>query len=288
MTGSQMLGAFARIFVRSTAPDLVDAFIANDLTQVQLNLNALGHPTIPPGEDLSTEDLDRIGHEFSSRGTELWGISATYNTAHPDPGRRGEETRRAVEFIARLGGTTAAAATLCSGSRHPSNMWAMHPDTGSEHAWTDFRASLDELLAAAARSDILLAIEPEPANVVADIDRALRLQLELGSDSHRIGFILDPANLVTGLPKESHRYTLERAFSELAESTICVHAKDTVPWSTTLSEGGVVDYDLIAALYNALPRQVPLIIQDASEKELPAVADLIRAALSEGRRERTR
>ena len=288
MTGNAMLGAFARIFARPTASDLVDAFIANDLTQVQLNLNALGYPTIPLAQDLSTEDLDRIGREFSSRGTALWGISTTYNTAHPDPERRVEETRRAVDFIARLGGTTASAATLCSGSRNPSNMWGMHPETGSEHAWVDFRTSLDELLAAAARSDIRLAIEPEPANVVADIDSALRLQRELGSDSHRIGFILDPANLVTGLPRESHQYMLERAFSELAESTICVHAKDTVEWSTTLSGRGVVDYDLVAMLYDGLPRPVPLIIQDASEKELPAVANLIRSALFEERRERTR
>ena len=69
------------------------------------------------------------------------------------------------------------------------------------------------------------------------------------------------------------------AFAALGDRAICVHAKDTVPWARTLGGDGVVDYDLVLALYRALPRPVPLIIQDATPEELPAIIALLRQRL---------
>lgn len=277
MTGADaMLGAFARIFTRSTAADLAAAFAEHDLTQVQLNLSALGLPTIPSGRALAEANLRSIRASFAAYGAVLWGISATYNTAHPDQDRRRSQSAQAAAFIAALGDSGAVAATLCSGTRNPTDIWGRHPETSSEGAWRDFRESLDTLIPAAQQAGILLAIEPEPANAVSDVDRAQRLLNELGADGSWIGFILDPANLITDVEPGRRRETLERAFDTLGEQTICVHAKDTVPWSQTLAGAGVVDYDLVARLYQSLPQRVPLIIQDTSEQELPGVAALLR------------
>ena len=281
MSNQPLLGAFARIFRVQTPAELVDAFHAHTLTQVQLNLSTFGLPTIPTTEEVSTPDLDRIAHELDSGGLRLWGISATYNTAHPDADYRSSQAERAAEFIGRIGGTRTIAATLCSGSRNPTDMWGFHPDTGSEAAWRDFRESLDILLPAAERGGVLLAIEPEPANTVLDVDRALRLQQELGGSADHIGFILDPANLIMHVDEAKRRYTLERAFAELGPRTICVHAKDTVAWASTLRGTGVVDYELVARLYHDLPQRVPLIIQDASEAELADVVALLCVSFSE-------
>lgn len=276
----EMLGAFARIFTRTTAAELASAFAELRLRQVQLNLSALGLPTIPYGELAAELDLRSVRTDFESKSTVLWGISATYNTAHPDPDRRRAQTAQAAAFVATLGDSGAVAATLCSGSRNPADMWGRHPETSGEPAWRDFRESLDVLLPAARDAGVLLAIEPEPANTVSDVDRALRLLGELGSDSSQIGFILDPANLITDVAPDRRSATLRRAFGELAEQAICVHAKDTVPWSQTLNGGGVLDYELVAELYHSLPQPLPLIIQDASEQELPAVAELVQRSFS--------
>lgn len=276
MTSEAMLGAFARIFKRTTAAELAAAFAEHGLKQVQLNLSALGVPTIPSEESLAALDLHSIGASFTAYGAALWGISATYNTAHPDSERRSAETGRAAAFIAALRDSGAVAATLCSGSRNPTDMWGRHPDTSSDDAWRDFRESLDALIPAARTAGVLLAIEPEPANTVSDVDRAVRLLTELGAESRQVGFILDPANLITDVEPGLHRQTLQRAFDVLGPRAICVHAKDTVPWSATLAGRGVLDYELVAGLYHALPQQIPLIIQDTSERELPAVADLLR------------
>jgi len=273
------LGAFARIFHVETAVQLAEAFRTHALTEVQLNLSTFGFPTIPTETEVSSDDLEAIGAELMAAGLTLWGVSATFNTAHPNRSSRTGQTARAAEFIARMGCTGTTAATLCSGSRNPSDLWGFHPDTTSESAWNDFRASLDALLPAAEQAGVLLAIEPEPANTVADVDRALRLQHELGDDARQIGFILDPANLVTNVALSDHRYTLERAFGELGSRTICVHAKDVVDWSSTLAGYGVVDYELVARLHNDLRGEVPLIIQDAKQDELAEVIKLLRTSI---------
>jgi sugar phosphate isomerase/epimerase len=120
---------------------------------------------------------------------------------------------------------------------------------------------------------VLLAVEPEPGNVVSGTAQAQRLVAELGADAERIGFILDPANLIAVSPAQQHEEILLEAFQELGEKTICVHAKDIQPWSTTLKGGQGVDYELVGRLYHGLPNRVPFIIQDATEDELPHVRD---------------
>lgn len=273
---TRLLGAFARIFPVGTVDALARAFATLGLTQVQLNLAALGHPTIPTGAALAGVDLAGIATAMRDHGRNTWGVSATYNAAHPDEAVRAAETIAAARFIAALGPLGATAATLCTGTRDREHMWRAHPDNGSPVAWQALRRSLDALLPAAASSGVLLAIEPEPGNIIADVAAALRLVRELGTDAARLGFILDPANLVATAPREEHARILREAFGALGDRAICVHVKDTVPWARTLAGDGVIDYDLVLALYQGLPRALPLIIQDATPAQLPAIIALLR------------
>jgi sugar phosphate isomerase/epimerase len=267
------LGAFARIYLRDSAEALAEAFVADKLVQVQLNLSALGLPTIPTAQQLADLDIAAVKAAFTSRGRAIWGVSATYNTAHPDAGLREDITAKATYFIASLGALQPIAATLCTGTRDRDNMWRPHPDNITEAAWMDMRRSLGELIPAARQAGVLLAVEPEPGNVVSGTAQALRLVAELGADADQIGFILDPANLVSTSLTQQHERILLEAFHELGEKTICVHAKDIQPWADTLTGRRGVDYDLVGRLYHDLPKRVPFIIQDATEDELPQVRD---------------
>jgi sugar phosphate isomerase/epimerase len=198
--------------------------------------------------------------------------------AHPDPVTREASTRHAAGYIAALGPMGAEAVTLCTGSRDPEHMWRKHPDNGTEAAWSDFRASIDALLPAAAEAGVMLAIEPEPGNVVTDTSRAKRLLWELGSDADQIGFILDPANLVDDAPVERHEAILGEAFAELGSRTLCLHGKDPHGWQAALDGDGGVDYELVFARYRELPRAVPFIVQDATPEQVPRVRALMLAA----------
>ena len=95
---NRLLGAFARIYVRDSAEALAEAFVADQLVQVQLNLSALGFPTIPTAQELADLDTEAIKAAFASRGRVIWGVSATYNIAHPDRGVREETTNQGGVF----------------------------------------------------------------------------------------------------------------------------------------------------------------------------------------------
>lgn len=220
--------------------------------QVQLNLSALGLPTIPDPAQLAEVDTAALATAFTSRQLTLWGVSATYNMAHPDQATRRATTDRAARFIARLGPLGPVAATLCTGTRDPASMWRPHADNDTVGAWADFRASLETLLPAAADAKVLLAVEPEPGNVVSGTAQAQRLAKELGSDAEQIGFILDPANLVSHLPSDQHEHVLTEAFDVLGDRTICLHAKDIQSWADTLGGRIGVDYRLVSRLYREL------------------------------------
>jgi sugar phosphate isomerase/epimerase len=268
-------GAFARIFREDTADALAERFVEFDLKTMQFNFSALGYPALPHRDLVERLDLAGIAASFASRGIQLWGVSGTYNMAHPDRAIREETTRLAAGYIAAIGPIEADAVTLCTGSRDPDHMWRRHPENGSEAAWTDFRSSIDVLLPAAAEAGVKLAIEPEPGNVVTGTAQARRLVAELGGDANRIGFILDPANLVGDAPMERHEAILGEAFSELGSRTLCLHGKDPNGWTTVLDGQGGVDYAQVFALYRQLPHPVPFIVQDATPEQLPRVRDLM-------------
>lgn len=264
-------GAFARIFREDSADALADRFAELDLRTMQFNFSALGYPALPGRELIENLDLAGIAASFASRNIRLWGISSTYNMAHPDEAIREESTRHAAAYIAALGPMGAEAVTLCTGTRDPENMWRWHPDNGTEAAWSDFRRSIDALLPASAEAGVKLAIEPEPGNVLTGTAQAKRLISELGGDADRIGFILDPANLVGDAPEDRHEAILGEAFAELGEMTLCLHGKDPNGWQSVLNGQPGLDWVALFELYRQLPHPVPFIVQDATPEQLPQV-----------------
>ena len=258
------LGIFARVFPVGPAADVARSIAGAGYSLAQLNLRAIGLPTIPSADAWERIAADDLRAAFAAAGVACWGVSCSYNMAHPDPLVRAAGTAAAIELIRHAPRFGATAVTLCTGSRNPDSMWAHHPDNASESAWRDMRAELDGLIPAAIAAGIVLGIEPEPGNVVCDAAAALRLYAELGRDGRAVGIIADSANLLAGLPLDTHHEVLERSFADLADRIICLHAKDLVPWSATLAGSGVVDYVHVAALYRRLGLVAPVIVQDVA------------------------
>lgn len=262
------LGIFARIFTRSRAEDVAAAIAGAGFGLTQLNLSSVGLPTLPPVE--LEVDLGAIGSVFVAQGVSIWGLSATYNLIHPDLSLRHEGTARARALIGRARELGAAFVTLCTGSRDAKDMWRPHPGNLDEAAWLEMRAELDQLLEAAEGAGVRLGIEPEGGNVVADAGRAHRLLEELGPDSRLVGIVLDPANLVTPSTLADQDRALRAAFADLGPQTVALHAKDVVTGGGYAAAGmGGLDYGLVFALHAGLPRPVPVIIQDATEADMP-------------------
>jgi sugar phosphate isomerase/epimerase len=273
------LGIFARTFRRGTAAQVAQAVREAGFGLVQLNLSSFGLPTIPAGPVLDGLDLPGIRAAFADRGIGIWGVSLTYNMIDPDIERRRRTTAQACAFIERIPELGAGFATVCTGTRDPSDMWRGHPGNTSESAWSDLRHALAELLPAARAAGLRLGVEPEGANVVSDAAAARRLLRELGPDSALVGIVLDPANLVPVAAAARQGPILSDAFGCLAEHIVCLHAKDVVESGYAAAGVGLLDYDLIFGLRAALPAPVPVVVQDASEDDSIRVRDMLAGLL---------
>ena len=276
MTGRAELGIFARTFPRSSADEAAAAVAGAGFGLVQLNLSAVGLPTLPAAGELGALDFGAIRRAFDQRGLGIWGLSASYNMIHPDPVVRDTQTEAAVALIGRAPELGVTAVTLCTGSRDPDNMWHRHPGNDEPAAWQDLRASLDRLLPAAAAAGVRLGIEPEPGNVISDAARARRLLDELGGDAGLTGIVFDPANLVAVATAGRQDAILTEAASLLASSIFCVHAKDVVGSGYAAAGTGKLDYGLIFRLLAGMAG-TPLIVQDAAEDDVARVRDFLLA-----------
>ena len=276
-SGRHELGIFARTFPRSSAGEVAAAVAGAGFGLVQLNLSAVGLPTLPAADELGQLDFGAIRHAFGDRGIGIWGLSASYNMIHPDPVARAAQTEAAAALIGRAPELGVTAVTLCTGSRDADNMWRRHPGNGEPAAWHDLRASLDRLLPAAAAAGVRLGIEPEPGNVVSDAARARRLLDELGGDAGLTGIVFDPANLVTVATAGQQASILTDAATLLAGSIFCVHAKDVVMSGYAAAGTGRLDYGLVVRLLAGTPAGTPLIVQDAADDDVARVRDFLLA-----------
>jgi sugar phosphate isomerase/epimerase len=275
--GRHDLGIFARTFPRASAAGVAGAVAAAGFGLVQLNLSAVGLPTLPGPAELGRLDFGAIRRAFDTRAIRIWGLSASYNMIHPDPAIREAQTEAAAALIGRAPELGATAVTLCTGTRDPDNMWRRHPGNDDPQAWKDLRVSFDRLLPAADAAGVRLGIEPEPGNVISTAARARRLLEELGRDAGLTGIIFDPANLVTVATAGQQADILTEAAGLLAGWIFCLHAKDVVEAGYAAAGMGRLDYALIARLLAGLPAGVPLIVQDAAEDDVPRVRDLLLA-----------
>lgn len=269
------LGVFARCFPTQAPEPLGRAIADAGFSSVQLNLSAIGLPTIPDAQALADIDLVAVRRDLEAPGLRIWGLSGSYNLAHPDQERARAQTEDAARLIRRAPELGVVAVTLCTGSRNPDDMWRAHPDNDTPGAWADLLRNLGPLLDAAEEADVFLAVEPEPGNVISGTDAAVRLLDELGERASRIGFILDPANLVGETGPDAYEAVLRDAFDRLGSRAICVHAKDVVTWDERIAGAAGLDFDLVRELHAALPHPVPVIVQDADPANLAAVRALV-------------
>jgi len=262
------IGIFAKTFVRRSLEETLDAVKEHGLDLIQLNMSCLGLPTLP--EKPEWEAAEEAKRTFDKKKITVCAVSGTYNMAHPDPQvrRRGLDRLKNLAAVCRAMGTPVI--TLCTGSRDPDNMWRFHPGNAAPEAWEDLVFSMEEALAIADEYQLTLAIEPEPANVVSNAERAKTL-LDL-MQSPRLKVVMDAANLFGSGNRPDMRGEMDRAFDLLGDHIILAHAKDVAPGDTLLyvaAGQGVLDYDHYLSLLKQCPRDVPLILHGLDESRVP-------------------
>lgn len=275
MSQDLQIGAFARIWSGETASSVASAMKDATMDTAQWNFVALGRPAIDPS--VTTDECASIAGQFAQSGVSIWGLSCTFNIAHPDQEIRDAHVERGLAQIGLAPALGVKVVTLCTGSRNPDNMWAWHPDNSSAAAWDTARSVLARLAEAASDHGVLLGIEPEPGNVVTGTEAAVRM-LDSFGDRSPFTIVLDPANLLTVDTLPDQEAILTRAFEALGSRTAGLHAKDVVASGYSAAGVGGMDYEIIAGLHQRFTPSAPVIIQDSRADDVERTAQFLRSA----------
>ncbi|MGC4189926.1 MAG: sugar phosphate isomerase/epimerase [Thermomicrobiales bacterium] len=258
---------FDMVFPRATFADRMQAIAEAGFSAFQLDFAAVGLGSMP----LSIPDatIAEIRDGASAAGLTIAGIGGTWNMIHPDPTLRAEgmASLRAIATASAPLGTHIV--TLSTGTRDAANMWRRHAENDTPKAWNDLLASMREALAIADEHDILLAFEPEPANVAKNAQKARTLLDTLAHPRLRICF--DAANIAASDLSRSPLVVIAEAVDLLGPDVVIAHGKDIdaegrfcpagtgiVPWSETIAALRTAGFDGAIVLHSLQEPDVPL------------------------------
>lgn len=260
------IGIFAKTFVRADLESCLDAVTAHQIWVIQFNFSCAGLPTLP--ESVDPECSTRIRRALESRNLRVAAVSGTFNMIDPSIDRRRQGLNR-LHVLARASRELGAPLiTLCSGTRHETDMWQFHPKNSSPESWCDLLRSLEEAIQVAESYGIHLGIEPETNNVVASARDARRLLHELKSPCLKI--VMDPANLFHAGELRRQGEILKEAFELLGADIALAHAKDVRDAGTVVHVAagrGELDYDLYLRLLRDARFRGPMVLHGLKEEE---------------------
>ncbi len=213
--------------------------------------------------------MTRIHDACRERDITIAAVSGTWNMIHPDPTEReaGLASLRSIAGACHAIGTSVI--TLCTGTRDPDSMWRRHPDNDTPEAWRDLVAAMTDALAIADEHDIVLAFEPEPANVISSAARGRDLLRELAHP--RLKVVMDAANVVATDRSWPPEAVLDEAFDLLGAHITVAHGKDLTHDGAFCAAGrGIVPWDHALARLRAIGFDGPVILHSLAEDEVPA------------------
>lgn len=244
------LGIFAKTFPGDIEANMA-AVAASGISVVQYNLSIAGLQTVP--DAVPENIIARIARAATEHHVALSAISGTFNIAHPDPAIRATGIERFPVLARTAVALGIPLVTLSSGTRHPDDMWKVHPDNDTPEAWRDSFHSLSQLSQIAESYGLTIAFEPEHTNIVATADLGRAMLDAVGSASLKVVF--DAANLIDtrDLERSSMRRIIRDAIDKLSGDIALAHAKELVPdRSPTAPGNGVLPWkDIVEGLLQA-------------------------------------
>jgi len=129
------LGIFAKTFRRSSIDEVFDALAAHGLTCTQWNWACVpGFSSLP--EKVPVETTRAVTRAAARSGVRICAVSTTFNLIQPSAALEAGLSRLPALAKAAIA-VDCDLLTLCTGTRHPADMWAYHPENQSPEAWND-------------------------------------------------------------------------------------------------------------------------------------------------------
>lgn len=271
------IGIFAKTFQRDSLDQILEEMVNHQLLVTQFNMACISDTSLP--DTIDSALTTHIYQRFKHFGVQMVAVSGTFNMIHPEQSivDSGMQKLETLASAAQDMGTNLI--TLCTGTRHPKDKWAYHPDNESDKAWTDLLKSMEIALSIAEKYNVNLGIEPEKANVVSSATKARHLLDHF--QSQRLKIVLDAANLFEQEPPDQAHRIIEDAFQLLRDDIIIAHAKDRDKNGAFVAAGeGVLDYDHYIAQLQQIGFSGPLILHGLSEAQVPSCVAFLQERLS--------
>ena len=273
------IGIFAKTFIRPTLEQVLDCVYEQGIKNIQFNMSCAGLAPLPDFIDPVTSK--RIFHETERRDIKISAVSGTFNMIHPNKLEREIGLARLNTLATASKEMGASVITLCTGTRDPDNMWRKHPGNREGSAWKDLLACMETALGIAENHNVMLAFEPEQANVVDSAEKGKRLLNEMKSNKLKVVF--DAANLFHKDNISHMKQTMENAFHLLNDAIIMAHAKDININKNELrfvaAGEGILDYDTYLKLLHEYRFSGALILHDLGELQVRSSVQFIRQKL---------
>jgi sugar phosphate isomerase/epimerase len=279
--GAQILGIMTRHVQRRGIEEVAEGIASYGLQTVQLSLKSAGFEPMPGR--LDPPDARRIARAFESAGVAIAAVSGTFNVIDLD--RHALKTN--LERFALLCGACAdlgtSVVTTCTGTRDRHSMWRAHPENLSSDAWDELVEITARMATVAHRAGVVMAFEPETANVVDTLAKAQALVEAIRSPGLAVTF--DPANFFypADLPKMGQ--VIREGFERLAPYIALAHAKDVIMPADGGSHchyvpagKGLLDYPTYLRLLEDSGYTNGLIMHSLSEADISGAVAMIRAA----------
>lgn len=217
------LGIVSYTYLGYSVKDMARDMALNGLTLVQLDPR---QPGVLEGYDDKKARAREVCEIFAEHGVRIVALSGYCNLSDPDPKRRAENISMLDAMLEMSSAFGTALVATETGSRHPSNQWADHPENHTAEAWEELLQTVEHLQKTAVACQRTILIEGYVNNVINTPAAAHRLIEELGGDG--LGCILDACNYMTLEDLEAQHEALDRIFGEVAEFAPVAHAKDVV------------------------------------------------------------
>jgi sugar phosphate isomerase/epimerase len=274
------IGIFLKVFPRPTLEESLDAVQNLGLHAVQFNFTSAGLASMPEAIDPGL--CDRIREAMAVRAIAMSAVSGTFNTCHPDIERRRDGLRRLGVLAAACQRLGTSIVTISTGTRDPEDVWRRHPDNDSPAAWQDTLTTVRHAVKIADDNGVVLAFEPEVANVVDSAVKARQLLDEVGSPHLKV--LMDGANLFHAGKLARMAEVLDPAFELLGKDIVLAHAKDLSRDGEAGHEAagkGALDYDRYLALLDAAGFKGPLVLHGLAESQVPESLAFVRGKLAQ-------
>jgi sugar phosphate isomerase/epimerase len=272
------VGVFAKTFPGSNPLVVLGASKQAGFEAVQYNLSCSGLDPLP--NTIPDETADRVSSASRITGIAVAAVSATYNMVDPNIERKASGHRAFAAIAATAGQMGTRLLTVCSGSKDPADQWRHHPANDEPGTWSEMCREFESVLGVAEQHGLLVGVEPEHANVVSSAGKAALLLNQFAGS--RIRIVLDPANLLEGVPLERHHRVIEESLELLGPWIVLAHAKDRSVDGRVAPAGlGVVDWRHFLRGLASAGFDGDLIAHGMSATEAPAVAAFLKREIGQ-------